>query len=69
MFITIQNHIIQSEALQHIELLSPVIHLHIVGRTPLQITYPTKADAESAFKRIAGTLKSENTGVKAALES
>jgi hypothetical protein len=69
MFITVQNHIIQTEAIQHIELASAVIHMQVTGRNAFQITFATKADAESVFKRIAGTLKSENTGLRAAIGS
>ena len=61
MFITIQNNIFQAAAIQHIELVSPLIRIHINGRTPLEIHYATKADAVSAFKRIAGALNAENT--------
>jgi len=61
MFITVQNNIVQAAAIQHIELVSPLIRIHITGRTPLEITYATMADAVSAFKRIAGALNAENT--------
>ena len=61
MFITIQNHIVQTAAIQNIELVSPLIRIHIAARTPLEINYGTKADAVSAFKRIAGALNAENT--------
>lgn len=61
MFITVQNNIVQASAIQHVELASPLIRIHLSGRTPLEISYATKADAVSAFKRIAGALNAENT--------
>ena len=67
MFITIQNNIVQTAAIQHIELVSPAIRIHITGRNPLEITYATKADAVSAFKRIAGALNAENTELNTGL--
>ena len=67
MFITVQNNIIQSAAIQHIELVSPLIRIHITGRTPLEINFATKADAVSAFKRIAGALNAENTELDTAM--
>jgi len=63
MFITVQHYIIQTTAIQHIELVSPIIQIHISGRDSLKIDYATKADAESAFKRIAGALEAKNTEI------
>ncbi|MEO6035544.1 MAG: hypothetical protein ABIQ35_09840 [Verrucomicrobiota bacterium] len=67
MFITLQNHIVQTAVIQHIELVSPLIRIHITGQTPLEINYATKADAVSAFKRIAGALSAENTELNSAI--
>ena len=67
MFITVQNNIVQTTEIQHIELVSPSIRIHITGRAPLEINYATKADAVSAFKRIAGALNAENTELNAAI--
>lgn len=67
MFITVQNNIVQTASIQHIELVSPSIRIHLSGRTPLEIHYATKADAVSAFKRIAQALDAENTELNAAI--
>lgn len=67
MFITVQNHIVQASAIQHIELMSPLIRIHLAGRDALEINYATKADAVSAFKRIAGALNAENTELSSSM--
>ncbi len=67
MFITVQNHIIQSNAIPHIELESPKILIHLAGRNALEITYSGKADAVSAFKRIAGALEAADTELPGAI--
>jgi hypothetical protein len=67
MFITVQHHIIQTAAIQHIQLVSPAIEIHISGRDSVKIDYATKADAESAFKRIAGALDARNTEINGAM--
>ena len=67
MFITVQHHIVQTAAIQHVELVSPAIHIHISGRDSVKIDYATEADAESAFKRIAGALESRNTEMDGAI--
>lgn len=61
MFITVQNHILQTATIQHIELVSPSLRIYVVGRNELEIVYASKAEAESAFRRVAGALGAENT--------
>ena len=67
MFIIVQHHIIQAATIQHIELVSPTIQIHISGRDSLKVDYATKADAESAFRRIAGALEARNTEIDGAM--
>jgi hypothetical protein len=67
MFITVQHHIIQTATIQHIELVSPTIQIHISGRESVKINYASEADAESAFKRIAGALEAKNTEIDGAI--
>ncbi len=66
MFITIQHHIVQAAAIHHLELNSPLMRIHLAGGRELEIIYATKADAESAFRRVAGALEAVNTELDAA---